>query len=91
MVTVLWQDFMFQVCLKTRNDEAEVRVAALKTIEALAENLGEAYGNLLPEAVTFLVELSAEDDDMVEAQCARTKATLEKAIGDPELWKNEMH
>ncbi|GAV00112.1 hypothetical protein RvY_11006 [Ramazzottius varieornatus] len=87
----LWKPLHYQVCLKTRNDEAEVRVAALKTIEALAENLGEAYGNLLPEAVTFLVELSAEDDDMVEAQCARTKLTLEKAIGDPELWKNEMH
>jgi U3 small nucleolar RNA-associated protein 10 len=80
----------YQVLLKTRHEEAAVRVAALQAIESLVESMGESYSNLLPEAVTFLVELSAEDDELVEAQCAKTKATIEKVLGDSTIWRNEM-
>ncbi|OQV19734.1 HEAT repeat-containing protein 1 [Hypsibius exemplaris] len=84
----LWKPLHYQVLLKTRHDEAAVRVAALQSIESLVESMGESYSNLLPEAVTFLVELSAEDDELVEAQCARTKATIEKVLGDSSIWRN---
>ena len=86
----LWKPLHYQVLLKSRHDEPRVRVAALQTVEALVESMGDAYTNLLPEAVTFLVELSAEDEEMVEVQCARTKATIEKVLGSSTIWRNEI-
>lgn len=86
----LWKPLHYQILLKSRHDEPCVRVAALQCIACLVESMGDAYANLLPEAVTFLVELSAEDDERVETQCGRTKATIERVLGSSTIWRSEI-
>ncbi|XP_055354273.1 HEAT repeat-containing protein 1-like [Paramacrobiotus metropolitanus] len=86
----LWKPLHYQICLKSRSEIAEVRIAALQTLSALAEKLGEAYGDLLPEAMTFLVELAEDDDEGVERQCQATKAVLEKVLGQSTVWQEEL-
>ena len=86
----LLQTLHYQICLRTRSEVALVRVVALQTLEAVAEKLGDNYGSLLPEAMTFLVESAADENEHVEEQCHKTKATIQRIMGDSMVWTNEM-
>ncbi|KAK2080669.1 hypothetical protein QBZ16_000523 [Prototheca wickerhamii] len=70
------------VLLLTRERRARTRVAAIRTVTALAEALGEEYLVLLPEALPFIAELLEDGDREVEAAAQSLFKQLEQASGE---------
>jgi U3 small nucleolar RNA-associated protein 10 len=62
---VIWKPLNTQVLLKTREDRAATRIAALQTVEEFYQRLGEEFLVLLPETIPFLAEL-------MEGKCITT-------------------
>lgn len=79
---VLWKSLNYQVLLKTKHTEKEVRLASLAMLNELHQKLGEAYSTLLPETVPFLAELMEDESDEVEKQCQLLISEMEKTLGE---------
>lgn len=77
---ILWKSLNYQVLLKTRHTEKEVRLASLAMLNELQQKLGEAYSTLLPETVPFLAELM--EDEEVEKHCQLLISEMEKTFGE---------
>jgi U3 small nucleolar RNA-associated protein 10 len=69
--------------LKTRNENAEVRLAALDCLDNLVDKLGDDCQTLLQEsAPQFFSELLEDDDERVEKKMQETIAKLEQVFGE---------
>ncbi|KAI8359067.1 hypothetical protein EDC96DRAFT_609191 [Choanephora cucurbitarum] len=78
----LWKPLNHKVLLKTREDDPEIRLAALKCIEEFYIRLGEEWLLFLAESISFLAELMEDDDVRVEKAVQQVNATIESHLGE---------
>ncbi|KAG0309622.1 HEAT repeat-containing protein 1, partial [Linnemannia gamsii] len=77
----LWKPLNYQVLLKTREDNKQIRLSALKVLQEFYKRLGEEFLILLPETIPFLAELMEDDDHEVEALTQQVIADIEVYLG----------
>jgi len=77
-----WKAMNYQILLKTRHADPEIRLAALKILEELYNKLGSEVTGLVAETVPFLAELLEDENEDVEEQCEKVIACLEIVVGD---------
>ncbi|KAG0335779.1 HEAT repeat-containing protein 1 [Podila humilis] len=77
----LWKPLNYQVLLKTREDNKDIRLSALKVLQEFYKRLGEEFLILLPETIPFLAELMEDDDHEVEALTQQIIAEIEVYLG----------
>ncbi|KAF9248497.1 hypothetical protein DTO027I6_8628 [Penicillium roqueforti] len=63
-------------------DSPHTRLAALKTEQALTEQLGEEWLALLPEMLPYISELMEDEDESVEREVRRWVKQIEKVLGE---------
>ncbi|GAA5816136.1 hypothetical protein MFLAVUS_009661 [Mucor flavus] len=78
----LWKPLNQKVLLKTREDDPEIRLAALKCIEEFYIRLGEEWLLFLAESISFLAELMEDDDIRVEKSVQQVNAQIETHLGE---------
>lgn len=78
----LWKPLNQKVLLKTREDDPEIRLAALKCIEEFYIRLGEEWLLFLAESISFLAELMEDDDIRVEKSVQHVNAQIETHLGE---------
>ncbi|RCI06452.1 HEAT repeat-containing protein 1 [Rhizopus stolonifer] len=78
----LWKPLNHKVLMKTREDDPEIRLAALKCIEEFYIRLGEEWLLFLAESISFLAELMEDDDIRVEKAVQQVNATIESHLGE---------
>lgn len=79
----LWKQLNYQILLKTRHSQKQVRLAGLYSVFEVAKKLGEDFLPMLPETVPFLAELMEDEDEEVEKQCTHVVQDLETVLGEP--------
>ncbi|KAL9095081.1 MAG: hypothetical protein Q9165_002684 [Trypethelium subeluteriae] len=67
---------------KLRSPNAAVRLAAVKTEQALAARLGEDWLSMLPEMIPYISELQEDDDEVVEKGVHRWIQQIEGVLGE---------
>ncbi|KAF9277204.1 HEAT repeat-containing protein 1 [Mortierella alpina] len=77
----LWKPLNYQVLLKTREDDRQIRLSALRVLQEFYKRLGEEFLILLPETIPFLAELMEDDDHEVEALTQQVIADIEVYLG----------
>ncbi|XP_050076413.1 HEAT repeat-containing protein 1 homolog [Anopheles maculipalpis] len=78
----LWRQLNYQVLMKTRNNDAQVRLFALEAGTEIARKLGESYAPLLPETIPFLAELMEDDNEDVEKAVHHSCREIGRATGE---------
>ncbi|CEG76908.1 hypothetical protein RMATCC62417_11736 [Rhizopus microsporus] len=78
----LWKPLNHKVLLKTREDDAEIRLAALLCIQEFYNRLGEEWLLFLAESISFLAELMEDDDVRVEKLVQQTNSIIESHLGE---------
>nr|XP_021187180.2 HEAT repeat-containing protein 1 [Helicoverpa armigera] len=78
----LWKLLNYQILLKTRHNDAEVRLTALDCLVAMATQLGSSWLPLLAESVPFLAELLEDGDSRIEASTKDAIRKLEQILGE---------
>jgi len=63
-------------------DSAHTRLAALKTEQALTQQLGEEWLALLPEMLPYISELMEDEDENVEREVRKWVKQIEKVLGE---------
>lgn len=79
----LWKLLNYQILLKTRNNDAEIRLTALDCLVAMATQLGSSWLPLLAESVPFLAELLEDGDQRIETCTKEAIRKLELILGEP--------
>ncbi|OWR49436.1 putative bap28 [Danaus plexippus plexippus] len=79
----LWKLLNYQVLLKTRHNDAEIRLIGLDCLVAMATQLGSNWLPLLAESVPFLAELLEDGDQRIESATKNAVRTLEQILGEP--------
>ncbi|XP_059059367.1 HEAT repeat-containing protein 1 [Achroia grisella] len=79
----LWKLLNYQVLLKTRHNDAEIRLVALDCLVAMATQLGSSWLPLLAESVPFLAELLEDGDSRIESSTKDAIRKLEQILGEP--------
>ncbi|XP_013181266.1 PREDICTED: HEAT repeat-containing protein 1 [Papilio xuthus] len=79
----LWKLLNYQVLLKTRHNDAEIRLTALDCLVAMATQLGSSWLPLLAESVPFLAELLEDGDPKIENSTKEAIRKLEQILGEP--------
>ncbi|KAG0325600.1 HEAT repeat-containing protein 1 [Dissophora globulifera] len=77
----LWKPLNYQVLLKTREADKNIRLSALRVVQEFYKRLGEEFLILLPETIPFLAELMEDDDHEVEALTQQVIADIEVYLG----------
>ncbi|KAI8974658.1 hypothetical protein BDB01DRAFT_853710 [Pilobolus umbonatus] len=78
----LWKPLNHKVLLKTREDDPEIRLAALRCIQEFYQRLGEEWLLFLAESISFLAELMEDDDVRVEKLVQQVNAEIESHLGE---------
>ncbi|KAG1143849.1 hypothetical protein G6F37_000325 [Rhizopus arrhizus] len=78
----LWKPLNHKVLLKTREDNPEIRLAALYCIQEFYVRLGEEWLLFLAESISFLAELMEDDDVRVEKLVQQTNSLIETHLGE---------
>eukprot|EP01135_Chromosphaera_perkinsii_P001742 Nk52_evm11s210 gene=Nk52_evmTU11s210 len=78
----LWKPLNHEVLMKTRDESAMVRFAALKVVEEFYSSLGEEFLILLPETIPFLAELMEDDSLEVEQLVQEVIKVIEGHLGE---------
>ncbi|KAJ5087020.1 hypothetical protein NUU61_008327 [Penicillium alfredii] len=63
-------------------DNPQTRLAALKTEQALTEQLGEEWLALLPEMLPYISELMEDEDESVEREVRKWVKQIEGVLGE---------
>ena len=79
---VLWKQLNYQVLLKTRADDPEVKMFGLNVCVEMAKKLGEDFEPLLPETIPFLAELLEDENYKVVDACQKAVQEMEKTLGE---------
>ncbi|KAJ5082985.1 U3 small nucleolar RNA-associated protein 10 [Penicillium argentinense] len=66
----------------TSGDNPLTRLAALKTEQALTEQLGEEWLALLPEMLPYISELMEDEDESVEREVRKWVKQIENVLGE---------
>lgn len=78
-----WKQLNYQILLKTRNPNAEVRLFALAACVEIAKKLGDDFLPLLPETIPFFAEMLEDENPTVEKACQASVQDLERVLGEP--------
>ncbi|XP_059178279.1 HEAT repeat-containing protein 1-like [Physella acuta] len=78
----LWKDLNYQILLKTRHENPQVKIWALSALDAFHKQLGEDYTQLVPETIPFMAELMEDESDEVEKQTQKVLAAMEISVGE---------
>lgn len=78
----LWKPLNHKVLMKTREDDPEIRLAALRIIEEFYNRLGDEWLIFLAESISFLAELMEDDDVRVEKLVQQVNALIESHLGE---------
>ncbi|KAG0164360.1 HEAT repeat-containing protein 1 [Apophysomyces sp. BC1034] len=78
----LWKPLNHKVLMKSREEAAEIRLAALRCIEEFYSRLGEEWLLFLAESISFLAELMEDDDIRVEKLVQQVNAQIETHLGE---------
>ncbi|KAI8096220.1 uncharacterized protein BX664DRAFT_290957 [Halteromyces radiatus] len=78
----LWKPLNHKVLMKTREDDPEIRLAALRVIEEFYNRLGDEWLLFLAESISFLAELMEDDDIRVEKLVQQVNAQIETHLGE---------
>ena len=65
-----------------RSEQAAVRLAVVKCLQALTDRLGEDWLSMLPEMLPFISELQDDDDEVVERETHRWIVKIEGILGE---------
>ncbi|GMF54035.1 unnamed protein product [Phytophthora fragariaefolia] len=79
---LLWKPLHYAVLMKSRGDNAAVRLAALVTVEKCYQVIGDEFLAMLPESIPFLAELMEDTNDEVERTCHRVIKQIEDISGE---------
>ncbi|ETK92888.1 hypothetical protein L915_03853 [Phytophthora nicotianae] len=79
---LLWKPLHYSVLMKSRGDNALVRLAALVTVEKCYQVIGDEFLAMLPESIPFLAELMEDTNDEVEKTCHRVIKQIEDISGE---------
>ncbi|KAL4702092.1 hypothetical protein ACJJTC_002404 [Scirpophaga incertulas] len=79
----LWKLLNYQILLKTRHNDADIRLTALDCLVAMATQLGSSWLPLLAESVPFLAELLEDGDQRIEMMTKEAIRKLEQILGEP--------
>ncbi|CAB3248200.1 unnamed protein product [Arctia plantaginis] len=79
----LWKLLNYQILLKARHNDAEIRLLALDCLVAMATQLGSSWLPLLAESVPFLAELLEDGDSRIETSTKDAIRKLEQILGEP--------
>ncbi|KAE9110044.1 hypothetical protein PF010_g11321 [Phytophthora fragariae] len=79
---LLWKPLHYAVLMKSRGDNASVRLAALVTVEKCYQVIGDEFLAMLPESIPFLAELMEDTNDEVEKTCHRVIKQIEDISGE---------
>ncbi|KAJ2944524.1 hypothetical protein O0L34_g3869 [Tuta absoluta] len=79
----LWKLLNYQILLKIRHNDAEIRLTALECLVSMATQLGSNWLPLLAESVPFLAELLEDGDARIEAATKDAIRKLEQILGEP--------
>ncbi|XP_068621237.1 HEAT repeat-containing protein 1 [Battus philenor] len=79
----LWKLLNYQILLKTRHNDAEIRLLALDCLVSMATQLGSSWLPLLAESVPFLAELLEDGDPKIETSTKDAIRKLEQILGEP--------
>lgn len=66
----------------TRSEDAQIRLAAVKSEQSLTEKLGEDWLALLPEMLPFISELQEDDDETIERETLKWVNMIEGILGE---------
>ncbi|CAH0404614.1 unnamed protein product [Chilo suppressalis] len=79
----LWKLLNYQILLKTKHNDADIRLIALDCLVAMATQLGSSWLPLLAESVPFLAELLEDGDQRIETSTKEAIRKLEQILGEP--------
>lgn len=79
---ILWKQLNYQVLMKTRSDNAAIRIFGIEVCVAMAKTLGEDFEPLVPETMPFLSELLEDEDYKVVEACQNGVRELETTVGE---------
>ncbi|XP_028178693.1 HEAT repeat-containing protein 1 [Ostrinia furnacalis] len=79
----LWKLLNYQILLKTRHNDADIRLLALDSLVSMATQLGSSWLPLLAESVPFLAELLEDGDQKIETCTKDAIRKLEQILGEP--------
>lgn len=79
----LWKLLNYQILLKTRHNDAEIRLMSLECLVSMASQLGSSWLPLLAESVPFLAELLEDGDPKIENATKDSIRKLEQILGEP--------
>ncbi|KAF1775669.1 U3 small nucleolar RNA-associated protein 10 [Phytophthora cactorum] len=80
---LLWKPLHYAVLMKSRGDNALVRLAALVTVDKCYQVIGDEFLAMLPESIPFLAELMEDTNDEVEKTCHRVIKQIEESRASP--------
>lgn len=76
------KDLNMRILKHMRSETADIRLAAVKSQQALTDRLGEEWLGLLPEMLPFISELQEDDDETVEKETHRWIVKIEGVLGE---------
>lgn len=79
---LLWKPLHYAVLMKSRQESALVRLAALVTVEKCYQVIGDEFLAMLPESIPFLAELMEDTNKEVEQTCHRVIKQIEDISGE---------
>ncbi len=78
----IWKPLNHGLLMRTRSNRPLVRVAALRSVQALFDKLAEEYLVLLPETIPFLAELMEDEDVTMEVLVKQLVKRIEELSGE---------
>ena len=78
----MWKIINYEILLKTRNENPQIRLGALKVIEHLFMRVGERFLVLLNDTLPFLSESMEDENPDVEGVAKSIVKRIEQLTGD---------
>lgn len=78
----MWKKLNYEILLKTRSDNWQIRLGAFKIIENLFQRIGERYLVLLNDTLPFLSEGMEDENNTVEITAKAIVSRIEQLTGD---------
>ncbi|KAJ3394338.1 HEAT repeat-containing protein 1 [Lobulomyces angularis] len=78
----LWKPLIQSILMTSREEDAEIKITTLKSLEELYRLLGEDLLVFLPETIPFLAELNEDDDPKVEKASLKLCSVVEGYLGE---------
>ena len=78
----MWAKLNYEILLKTRSADWEVRLAALQVVEHMFESMRERYLVILNDTIPFLSELLEDEHEQIEQTAQSIVKQIESLTGE---------